>query len=149
MPKHTSSKLLKSKCTRELTFDDDPIMKLCQYQNPSPNLALLQSQTINSNFVEDIFLSDNEETSWPELSQAFGLEDMVEKGADIQVVNIFPEAGPMLTPIKPTFIFHDTDLSIIIPTQVNDYPPTLVIRAPPATNPEILDVTYAAEVDMV
>lgn len=103
---------------------------------------------MNSNFQEEIFLSDNEGASRTGLSQAFRLEDIVEKGADIQVMNIFPKTGPIPTPIEPTLGSQETHHTIVIYAQVNDYP-ELVLRANPAINPEVLDYTYSAELDMV
>jgi hypothetical protein len=73
---------------------------------------------------------------------------MIEKGAHINVVNVLQKFGAMPIPIKPTLESQDTDNSIIINAQVNDYP-TLVIRAHPETNPVILEDTNAAELDMV
>jgi hypothetical protein len=81
---------------------------------------------------------------------------MVAKGADIQVMNIFPKTGPIPTPIEPTLCFQNTYHTFIINAQVNDYSelvrranPAINLRANPAINPEVLDYTYSAELDMV
>jgi hypothetical protein len=81
---------------------------------------------------------------------------MVGKGADIQVMNIFPKTGPIPTPIEPTLGSQNTNHTIIINAQVNDYSElvlranlAIILRANPAINPEVLDYTYSAELDMV
>jgi hypothetical protein len=103
---------------------------------------------MNSKFQEEIFLSDNEGASMTGLSQAFRLEDMIEKGSDIQVMNIFAKTGPIPTTIEPTLGSQETHHTIVINAQVNDYP-ELVLRVIPAINLEVLDYTYSAELDMV
>jgi hypothetical protein len=71
---------------------------------------------------------------------------MIEKGADINVVNVFQKSGAIPIPIKPSLESQDTDNTIVINAQVNDYP-ILVIRAHPVTNPVILEDTNAAELE--
>jgi hypothetical protein len=123
-------------------------MEIWQYKKPTVNSVPVHPQGNNSSLLEDIFFSDYEEIPSHQLSHALGSEDMIEKGAGINVVNVFQKSGAMPALIKPTLDSQDTDHTIVINAQVNDYP-TFVIRAPPATNPEILADTNAAELDMV
>jgi hypothetical protein len=81
---------------------------------------------------------------------------MLEKAADIQVMNILPKTSMIPTPIEPTLESQNTNHTIIINAQVNDYSelvlranPAIILRANPAINPEVLDYTYSAELDMV
>jgi hypothetical protein len=123
-------------------------MEFYQYKKPNTNSVPLHSHKDNSSLPEEIFFSDHEEASSQKFSEAFGLEDMIEKGAHINVVNVLQKYRAMHIPIEPTFESQDTDNTFVINAQVNDYL-SLVIRAHPETNPVILEDTNAAELDMV
>jgi hypothetical protein len=146
MPKYTSSKLAKLKYFKDLALDDDPVMEFYQYKKAIASSVPMHSHTNNSSLLDDIFFSDYEEAPSQQFSQAFGSEDMIEKGAHINVVNIFQKSRVIPIPIKPTLESQDTDNTIVSNAQVNDYP-TLVIRAHPVTNPVILEDANAAEID--
>jgi hypothetical protein len=118
-----------------------------QCKKSTANSVTVCSQGNNYSDLDDFFFSGHEEAPWQQLSYAYDSEYMIEKGANINVVNVFQKSGEMPTPIKPTLESEDADHTIVINAQVN-YDPTL-FRALPATNREILDDTNAAELDMV
>ena len=150
MPKYTFYKLTKGKSPKDLASDDDAVIIPCgefsQCRKPNPKTARVDFETEKSISLGNILFSDHEDAPSSDLSNAFGSVDMLEKGADIQVANLYPKAMPI--PMPQTSGPQDIeDTAVIITAQVNDYP-TFFLRSDPTTNTEILDID-AYELDMV
>jgi hypothetical protein len=139
MPKYTLSKLPKAKLNTDPGFGYDLLMEFLTLpkQIPMKSPRNVSQKKIES--IEDIYFSDNEDEPSKRLLQISGEEDMVEKGANIQVENIFPKGAES---VEPVIDADSTEDFAIIRDQVNDYPVSFVLKADadPMMAPEIFEI---------
>ena len=139
MPKYTLNKLPKAKLNTDPGFGDDLLMEFLTLPKQIQIKIPGDVGQKKPDSLEDIYFSENEDEPSHQLSQNFGGEDMVEKGADIQVMDIFPKGA---VSVEPAIDAELTEEIAIIRDQVNDYPVSFVLKADadPIMAPEIFDM---------
>jgi hypothetical protein len=127
MPKYTLTKFPKGKTNTDPGFGDDLLMEFLTLPKHLPIKSLGDVGPKNHGSLEDIYFSDNEDEPSHHISHSFGGEDMVEKGANIQVIDVFPKGAPKsVEPITSAKLIGGIS---IIKDQVNDYPSSFVLKA--------------------
>jgi hypothetical protein len=126
MPKYTLNKFPKGKINTDPGFGNDLLMEFLTLHKQVPIESLGDLSQKKPDSLEDIYFSDNEDEPSERLLQISGEEDMVEKGANIQVINVFPKGATMsVEPITKANLTGDIS---IIRDQVNDYPSSFVLK---------------------
>ena len=126
MPKYTLTNFPKGKKNTDPEFGDDLLMEFLTLPKQPPMKSLGDVGQKNLDSLEDIYFSDNEDEPSHQISHDFGGEDMVEKGANIQVINVFPKGATMS--VEPITSAKLTEDIAIIRDQVNDYPVSFVLK---------------------